>query len=262
MGRVRKVTGEDVMSEDEFAAWWSEHHLQGEAFVDVLRRYLATKLQLKNFRQLALVCGDAMLSPESHWTDAELVVVIRPFLPDADGLQALVQAASNGDVAGVMSLLERPLDPDAEADDENSDDSDTFEVTPLQMAAAGGHLEVVCCLLAASADVDKADCNGWTALLSAAEGGHTKVVHCLVQAGADKDKTGGPAGMTPMHLATICGHQQVVHCLLQAGAEKDKTDSLGRTPMRLAAEHGRWSLFQALVSYKLSLSRASLCCTQ
>ena len=80
MGRVRKVTGEDVMSEDEFAAWWSEHHLQGEAFVDVLRRHLAVQLPLKNFRQLALVCGDEMLLPESHWMDAELVVVIRPLL--------------------------------------------------------------------------------------------------------------------------------------------------------------------------------------
>ena len=51
MGRVHKVTWEEVMSEDEFAAWWSEHHLHGEAFVDVLRRHLATKLQLKNFRR-------------------------------------------------------------------------------------------------------------------------------------------------------------------------------------------------------------------
>ena len=53
MGRVRKVTGEDVLSEDEFAAWWSEsEHLQGSVFIDVLRRHLARQLQVVNFRQL------------------------------------------------------------------------------------------------------------------------------------------------------------------------------------------------------------------
>ena len=116
MGCVRKVTGEDVMTEDEFAAWWSEH-LQGGVFIDVLRLHLATKLRLKNFRQLALVCGDDTLS-DSHWVDAEVVVVIRPYLADTDGdgPNALVQAVANGDIAGVVSLLEMPLEP-AEAVD-------------------------------------------------------------------------------------------------------------------------------------------------
>ncbi|CAJ1455645.1 unnamed protein product [Effrenium voratum] len=113
MGRIRKINGEDVMTEDEFAAWWQGH--QGD--FEELRRRLATKLQVKNFRQLALV-DDEMLAA-GQWMDVELVVVIRPYLTDTDS-KVLVQAAGNGDVEGVASLLEKPLDPDTEGHDEDN----------------------------------------------------------------------------------------------------------------------------------------------
>ncbi|CAJ1385092.1 unnamed protein product [Effrenium voratum] len=108
MGRVCKVSGEHVMSEAEFAAWWNESkHLQDDVFIDVLRRKLATQLQVEYFRRLALVCGDAMLSVDSHWIDAELVVVIRPYSTDPDGEIALVKVARDGGLAAVVNLLER-----------------------------------------------------------------------------------------------------------------------------------------------------------
>ena len=73
---------------------------------------------MKNFRQLALICGDKVLSLGSQWIDEELVVVIRPYLSDADGRPdgvALVEAAAVGDLVRVVRLLEMPVDPDAEA---------------------------------------------------------------------------------------------------------------------------------------------------
>ena len=36
MGRVCIVTGEDLMAEAEFAAWWEEHRVQSGMFVDEL----------------------------------------------------------------------------------------------------------------------------------------------------------------------------------------------------------------------------------
>ena len=42
MARVRRVTGEYAMSEDEFTEWWAEYHPQGETFSDSLRSELAT----------------------------------------------------------------------------------------------------------------------------------------------------------------------------------------------------------------------------
>ena len=156
MGRVRKVSGEDVVTEDEFAAWWSEQH-EGD-FHHVFRRYLAARLQLKNFRQLALVRGDEMLSQDSHWIDAELVVVIRPYLEDTDGeyWERLLLAAGSGDAAAVASLLEMPLDPDSGFDnellepDEIEYEDEDAQVAPIRLLkqALCLHVEVVRCLLA------------------------------------------------------------------------------------------------------------------
>ncbi|CAJ1359821.1 unnamed protein product [Effrenium voratum] len=182
------------MSEAEFAAWWNESkHLQDDVFIDVLRRNLATQLQVDNFRRLALVCGDAMLSVDSHWIDAELVVVIRPYSTDPDGEIALVKVARDGDLAAVVNLLERPLNPGNKGvllhdSEEVVSDDHGLRVTPLQAAVENGHLEVVLCLLQAGADKDKADSGGKTPTHDAAARGHQEVVRCLLRAGADKDK--------------------------------------------------------------------------
>lgn len=101
MGRIRSVSGEDVMTEAEFAAWWQEH--QGGRFLDVLRRHVARQLQVQNFRQLALICGDQVLAVPSQWVDAEMVTVVRPYADD-DGLE-LLQAARDGDAAKVATWL-------------------------------------------------------------------------------------------------------------------------------------------------------------
>ncbi|CAJ1359233.1 unnamed protein product [Effrenium voratum] len=86
-----EVSGEDAMTEDEFAAWWGQHHQQGGSFIDALRRTLAIRLRVKNFRQLALVCGQDKLSPESRWIDTELVVMIQAY--PQSGNEELVWAA-------------------------------------------------------------------------------------------------------------------------------------------------------------------------
>ncbi|CAJ1446181.1 unnamed protein product [Effrenium voratum] len=69
---------------------------RGDVFIDVLRRHLAAQLQLKNFRQLALVCDDEMLSSDSPWIDAELMAVIRP-LADPD---SPISRTVNGEAPG------------------------------------------------------------------------------------------------------------------------------------------------------------------
>ena len=231
MGRVRKVTGQDVMGEAEFAEWWSRWgagHL-GEVFIDVLRRHLAGQLQVKNFRQLALVRGDELLSADSHWIDADLVVVIRPYVTDTDGGAALVEAALSGDLAGVVNLLDRPLDPDTRADypcEDDLDDGPTVRGTPLQLAVESGHQQVVHCLLQAGADKDKIDDCGRVPLHVAAQIGHEQIVHCLLQAGADKDKADS-CGRSPVHIAAQFGHYQIVHCLILVDADNDETDNYG-----------------------------------
>ena len=53
--------------------------------------------------------------------------------------------------------------------------TDRHGQTALNLAARHGYSDVVKVLLTAGANVDHADCDGWTALRAAAWGGHTKV---------------------------------------------------------------------------------------
>ncbi|CAJ1440606.1 unnamed protein product [Effrenium voratum] len=226
MGRVRKVNGEDVMTENDFAAWWAEHHVEGGIFIDVLRCELAGRLRLKNFRQLALTCGDQRLGPESHWMDAELVVVVQPYLTDVDTESSvqLVQAARDGAVPRVVSLLDRPLDPDTE-----------FTVmmmmpcprgigyleialqAPMHAAALCPSPDVVRCLLAARADMNKANSEGWTPLHIAALRGNLTNVRCLLEAGAEKSRV-NREGQTPLHYALVSERPDIA-CLLDDEGE-------------------------------------------
>ena len=229
MGRVRKVNGDQVMSEEEFAGW------QDQCDFQMLRRHLAKRLLVTNFRRLALVCGDQMLVPESRWVDAELVVVVRPYVPN-ESTDELLRAAGKGETAQIVELLERPLDPEACLGDRMA----------LADAAGSGHRGVVHCLLEAGVDKNRPDDDGLTPLHRAARSGFRSVVHCLLEAGADKD-TPDNYGVTPMHCAAKFGQPEVVRCLLEAGADKDKPDSAGWTPLHSAARFGHRGVVSCLL---------------
>lgn len=67
--------------------------------------------------------------------------MVRPYSTDTDEESAkeLLKAACEGDAQSVVSQLERPVHPDVEAVDR---DGGYTLMTPLQVAAARGHLEV------------------------------------------------------------------------------------------------------------------------
>ena len=244
MGRVLTVTGEDVMTANAFAAWWDEHHQSG-IFVDVLRRDLASRLQAR-FRQLALVLGDEVLSSDSQWIDAELVVVVRPYLTTDAENQELLQAAGQGDVARVARLLDLPLDPDA------------CDGWALHRAAMFAHLDIVRCLLEAGASKNKALATGSTPLHFAAGGGHVAIVRCLIEAGADTDLA-DHVGKTPLHWAAGDSHAPAVQVLLEAGADKDKGEEHGKTALHLAAECGHLEVVHVLLQARADTGRTDTC---
>ena len=242
------------MTEHEFAAWWEEHSLRG-IFVDVLRRFLSRRLQVLNFRRLALVCGHEMLGPESCWVDAELVVLIRPYTDtDEEAQREWLGAAINGDAAGIVNLLERPLHPDTV-----ERYAQAFEPSPsstaLHFAAKNGRKEIVQCLLEAGAEKDKANSAGGTPLHLAAKYGHPEVVLCLIEAGADKNKADN-CGSTPLHLTTECGSKEIALCLLEARADVDKADNRGRTPLHLAARTGKRDIARCLLNADADMGKA------
>ncbi|CAJ1396269.1 unnamed protein product [Effrenium voratum] len=104
MGCVRRVTGEAVMSEADFETWWQTSRDPAAPFVDVLRQHLAKRLQVRNFRRLALVSGQQVLHIDSPWHAEPLVAVIQQYVPSPDSHSELVQAASTGDAVKVASV--------------------------------------------------------------------------------------------------------------------------------------------------------------
>ena len=269
MGRVRTVTGEEVMSDKEFAVWWKEHHRLGGSFCDALRRHVAGQMQIRNFRRLMLSWEDEALRAESPWMDADMVAVVRAYT--ADGQDELLHAVHIGQTAEVASLLDTPHDPNFESGEGSSftllylaayhghegvvrclveAGSDMDKVTKegctaIHVATLYNYKEIVRCLVEAGIDKDKANHGGETALILAALHGRMDIARCLVEAGADKDKA-NPVASTPLHLAAMQGHNDIVRYLVKAGADKNKTNELGYTPMQMAANGGHKHIAQYL----------------
>ncbi|CAG8099733.1 unnamed protein product [Penicillium salamii] len=131
-------------------------------------------------------------------------------------------------------------------------DTRVCEQTALQVAAEGGHLEVVERLLTAKSDVNTpAGCiNGRTALQAAAEGGHLDVLERLLAAKANVNAPAGYRnGRTALQAAAEKGHLEVVERLLAAKANVNAPASYGggRTALQAAAEKGYLEVVERLL---------------
>ena len=249
MACVLAPSGNEIITEKEFAHWWEDHcalRESGKSFIDLLRQHVAKRQGFANFRQLAIVCQESTLGRDSPWDNLRpLVAIRRSYAENSEGdIQACVQlmeAARGGLINDVVQLLERPFDPNMTytlAEGRRT-------VTALHLAAANGHQDVVCVLLESGAEKDKADNKGCTPIFIASANGHEEVVRFLLQMGADKDKA-THRGRTPI-FAAAKGHLNVVLCLLQAGADKDKVDDDGRSPMFIAAARGHEEVVRVLL---------------
>ncbi|XP_063376605.1 serine/threonine-protein phosphatase 6 regulatory ankyrin repeat subunit B [Cydia fagiglandana] len=90
--------------------------------------------------------------------------------------------------------------------------------------------------------------NESTPLQLAAEGGHADVVRVLVRAGAsctDENK----AGLTAVHLAAEHGHTNVLDVMRSTNTLKISSKKLGLTPLHIAAYYGQAETVRELLSY-------------
>ena len=111
-------------------------------------------------------------------------------------------------------------------------------------AAQEGNIEAVKQHLAAGADVNAKDENGWTPLNSAAVKGRNQIVKLLIEKGADLN-----AG-TPLIFAATDGHMEVVELLIANGADVNaKTnDQLGGTALHMTSNLGHKKAVELLVA--------------
>jgi ankyrin repeat protein len=141
------------------------------------------------------------------------------------------EAAAVGDADRVKHLLQTKA---ASATDYNTDG-----FHPLGLAAFFRHFEVLKILLGFGADVSAPSRNKMrvTALHSAIAGGDRKSALALIAAGADVNAV-QQDGFTALHEAAQNGDREVVDALLVAGADPSLTLGNGSRPVDLARKHG------------------------
>ncbi|OQR82291.1 ankyrin repeat domain-containing protein 50-like [Achlya hypogyna] len=127
----------------------------------------------------------------------------------------------------------------------------------MNSAASNGHPAVVVSLIAASADLNLANADGWTPLYSAASMGHLTIVKALIAAGADFNQT-SKEGSTPIDSAASEGHLAVVEALIAAGANLNQACMYRWTPINSAADNGRLAVVEALIAAGADINLANV----
>lgn len=123
-------------------------------------------------------------------------------------MTAIETAIEQGDLAAIQEAIARGTEIPAEA---------------LALAAELGHTEIVEALIAAGAEVNQGDSEGWTPLMAAAGGGHTAIVEKLLAAGANVNAQ-TVFGLTPLMAAAAKGQTATVKQLIAAGADLNAKD--------------------------------------
>lgn len=132
-------------------------------------------------------------------------------------------------------------------------------ITPLNLAAAEGHVVIFKLLLKHGAFLDSATANGVTPLLSAVYHGKTAVMQLLASLNKDKPNVVGldrpdDAGKTPLILAAGRGFDGVVKVILAHGANKDARDIAGMSTMAHAAKKGYSAVAEQLLAHGADLN--------
>ena len=161
-------------------------------------------------------------------------------LPWGDPQGMLFAAAKVGDVVRVVRLLREGADP-------NVPPYESVALTPIRVAAEGGHTEVVRALLQHGAEPNASSggsLSDQAPLGLAAAAGHLELCALLISAGADVDGNAS-AGQrvrgqfTPLMQAALFGRAAVVELLLKHGAKPylRQEGQGGRNALELAQQH-------------------------
>jgi uncharacterized protein len=151
----------------------------------------------------------------------------------------LVEAAKNGDAAGVRSLLKQHPDVNA---------ADVDGTTALIYGAHQNNLDLVKALLAAGANAKAVNRYQITALWEACNVGSGEMIEALLKAGADPNAAVGQ-GETPLMTASRTGTVPGVKALLAAGADaKAKEAYRGETALMWAVAENHADIAKMLIA--------------
>jgi ankyrin repeat protein len=152
--------------------------------------------------------------------------------------EQLLKAAEAGDAAKVRSLIQAQVNL-APHDPRRA----TKSLTPLMLAAAAGHVEVVKALIEAGAEVNGTD-------ESAPASDRTSSFGAKDLSRENLQELGRSLRPTPLSLAAEHGHAEVVRALVRAGSDVNAQDQLGRTPLMLAVNGNHSAIVEGLLTAK------------
>jgi ankyrin repeat protein len=128
---------------------------------------------------------------------------------------------------------------------------------PIDIAARRGHGDVVKMLIDRDASPDAADAVGVTPIMRAAEAGEATAASVLLAHGADPGAESA-GGITALHLAATYGHTDVVATLLDAGADPKQTDRRGETALAKAVERNRVDVIDLMLTRGVTPGRSAI----
>lgn len=157
---------------------------------------------------------------------------------DIRGRAPLHLAAEYDNLAVAEALLGANADLEVRFDEDDIDDEDErIETSPLDMAAAKGHLGVLRAIIehGGEAVLNAGDFRGHTALHHAARSDETGAIDALVEAGAVQSPS--TFGSTPLHFAATWSNAEATLALLRHGAAVSAQTLAGDTPLHWVAEY-------------------------
>ena len=195
----------------------------------------------------------------------------------ADGTR-LVDAARNGDLGTVRSLLKGGADPNQAAPDgstavhwavhrdnldllnalldagASADRVTRYKVAPLTLAAQNGNGAIIERLLATGANPDTVSEEGQTVLMTAARNGSIAVVRALLRRGAQVGLAESFKGQTALMFAAGEGNTAAARLLLEAGGKLNERSKGGYTPLLFAVRNNRYETVQFLLAQGASVN--------
>ena len=168
------------------------------------------------------------------------------------GNTALAIAARHGNIDSLSALLNAGADVNAAASRDG--------VTPLMQAAASSDErapEVIAELLAAGANWDALDAEGWSAMHHAAAVSTPSVIALLVDAGMEVNGRSTPKDAHALELGVVGGRPETVAALISFGADVNKAGTHTHSPLMRASRKGREEMAILLVGVGADVNYAA-----
>ena len=153
--------------------------------------------------------------------------------------QSVFEATREGDLEAVTALVT--------ADAGLVHETDDSDRTPLHLAAAYGHRQIVVFLLDSGADIDAREEDGETPLHYAAWRSRLETGQLLIERGADLEIRNNWGRSPLLIVARETGNVGMAAVLIDAGAEVNLRDEGGESPLDLAAWRGFGDLVNLLL---------------